>query len=675
MSIVPFRSPKYSKVEYGTDTSLPTHEDGDGEEDADDSSTYADAASDTEIGAHTEVGSSCSYARSDFALPPVRRINPLDDDDDMSSISIGIQNGARPRAVDDDITARSSARSSVSSAYTATAVSDADSLWNTYAQSSAVSGAGRNGRNGANSARAGPRGPPGGKRCATRPPSQVGSHAGRAQAAARRREPLESRKQSCAESRLFKCALGVSTIFTSITGALLLFMVSQPAPQRVSFPDDTGAALSTELAPPPMRGPLGRAHAPSPSSAPSPARSYCEDLYSKTDLRSLSPPQWCNDDPARREHSEICQGAYVSLPWGPWIACEYDSSQGVCAESAKLIYKCSWHRWPPSPPPNPPPPPPLMPTPSAPPTSPPPPEFPSPSPPVGTLNPEMCSRMLEDPAHLFRRMWAAEAWGTMENGRAACWSMEREGMDRRRVPEQRYFDMALTESQCHRTNWYEGTTWQHGVLGGNGDKQRFTDLAPALLGFDETIDTYCSAHIDAKKDHPWLGHSERCVMANKNILSLYGDRLPYNICRNLEWMVCAARGLLNGQGNHNIIFARSPKSLDPDSLDKPLGQCGGWVPDQRPEGGVYGYATDDIFYLEACMYSYLCTNSHELFEVEAGEIFHCDFDEGRFRSLQRILTTPPTPLPPNAIRCHTASSKVKKDATTAAAKPVVDDPW
>ena len=75
------------------------------------------------------------------------------------------------------------------------------------------------------------------------------------------------------------------------------------------------------------------------------------------------------------------------------------------------------------------------------------------------------------------------------------------------------------------------------------------------------------------------------------------------------------------------------------------------------------------------MYSYLCTNSHELFEVEAGEIFHCDFDEGRFRSLQRILTTPPTPLPPNAIRCHTASSKVKKDATTAAAKPVVDDPW
>ena len=31
--------------------------------------------------------------------------------------------------------------------------------------------------------------------------------------------------------------------------------------------------------------------------------------------------------------------------------------------------------------------------------------------------------------------------------------------------------------------------------------------------------------------------------------------------------------------------------------------CSGWVPKKKPEGGIYGYATDDIFYLETCLYS------------------------------------------------------------------------
>eukprot|EP00966_Prymnesium_polylepis_P238653 5519330-Prymnesium_polylepis.2 len=40
---------------------------------------------------------------------------------------------------------------------------------------------------------------------------------------------------------------------------------------------------------------------------------------------------------------------------------------------------------------------------------------------------------------------------------------------------------------------------------------------------------------------PCSSHSrlptERCVKASLNILSLYGDRVPYNVCRNLEWQV------------------------------------------------------------------------------------------------------------------------------------------
>ena len=70
----------------------------------------------------------------------------------------------------------------------------------------------------------------------------------------------------------------------------------------------------------------------------------------------------------------------------------------------------------------------------------------------------------------------------------------------------------------------------------------------------------------------------------------------------LEWQACAAKGQLPGQLTPTILFARAPKTLDPaGSTGKPLGQCRGWVPPQRPAAGIYGYATDDIFYLDVLL--------------------------------------------------------------------------
>ena len=37
--------------------------------------------------------------------------------------------------------------------------------------------------------------------------------------------------------------------------------------------------------------------------------------------------------------------------------------------------------------------------------------------------------------------------------------------------------------------------------------------------------------------------------------------------------------------------------------------CSGWVPSKKPEGGIYGYATDDIFFLEVCLYTQNFKNS------------------------------------------------------------------
>ena len=71
----------------------------------------------------------------------------------------------------------------------------------------------------------------------------------------------------------------------------------------------------------------------------------------------------------------------------------------------------------------------------------------------------------------------------------------------------------------------------------------------------------------------------RCVHSGFNILSLYGARVPYNICRNLEWQVCAAKGRIPGQNSKKIVFGKKPSELDPNpGGGKPLGTCGGWVP-------------------------------------------------------------------------------------------------
>mmetsp|Transcript_31075 Transcript_31075/g.65134 ORF Transcript_31075/g.65134 Transcript_31075/m.65134 type:complete len:165 (+) Transcript_31075:451-945(+) len=107
-------------------------------------------------------------------------------------------------------------------------------------------------------------------------------------------------------------------------------------------------------------------------------------------------------------------------------------------------------------------------------------------------------------------------------------------------------------------------------------------------------------------------------------------------------MVCSAKGLLPGQGGKTIRFSKAPYTLQPDGLSgKPLGKCCGWVPeDMQPIGGSFGYATDDIYYLEACIFSQICRNSDELFTLGVGDPFICDFSEDKFASLQQTLLSP-----------------------------------
>lgn len=326
------------------------------------------------------------------------------------------------------------------------------------------------------------------------------------------------------------------------------------------------------------------------------------------------------------------------------------------------------------------------------------------------LSAARCQAMLQDPTHIFRHLWATEGWGIMDTVRP-CWSAPRK--IRHMVPVQRpehFFDGARRGQHCS-SDWYEGH---------EGGMANFTAPAPALIGFDDDIAHAClarkrheaeermspamarreqlacyaarypdvlaahctdqrqvaslatcdysalSSHYERvgrhsrckrTRDVRCCSHAHRCRHANLNILSLVGHGTAYNMCRNLEWLVCAALGKLPGQGGIRIRVATPLRDLAPDGLSRPLARCGGWHPTMpKNETGAYafGYTNDDIFYLEVCLLAAMCTNAETLFKLRVGEEFTCEFSTERFASLAALLRTPNAPRSSQSVVCNSA---------------------
>ena len=279
-------------------------------------------------------------------------------------------------------------------------------------------------------------------------------------------------------------------------------------------------------------------------------------------------------------------------------------------------------------------------TPTSPPQPPSPPE--SPPPPYllwpGPLSAEKCEAMMGDPAGLFRKMFAAHPFQQRQRNKPDCWDIRRDDRSKRQQAHQ-YFNETLAGDHC-ASNWYEGNPDE---LGEADRTPSFSANSPALLGFDETIDDYCRLQPMVNYAATQAGgywHATQCIGANLNILSLYGVRVPYNICRNLEWMVCAAGGKLPGQNTPKILFSIAPRDLDPGPTStKPFGQCRGW----RDKAGSCegGYATDDIFFLEACLFNQICSNHDELWQLDAGTPWECHLSVDRFDELKGMLIAEP----------------------------------
>ena len=118
----------------------------------------------------------------------------------------------------------------------------------------------------------------------------------------------------------------------------------------------------------------------------------------------------------------------------------------------------------------------------------------------------------------------------------------------------------------------------------------------------------------------------------RSLSELFGDAIPYNICRNVEWQVCAAMGRLNGQGGDSIRFAYAPKDLRGDGI----GGCQGYAP-RGCRRWDDGYASLDVFYMETCLFSQICRNRDSLWSVGAGQDWRCELDHEGWEQLRRWL--------------------------------------
>lgn len=232
-------------------------------------------------------------------------------------------------------------------------------------------------------------------------------------------------------------------------------------------------------------------------------------------------------------------------------------------------------------------------------------------PPNGTmLSVDTCSSMLANRSHVFRSFWGAP-WLRMY---PLCMPLE----SRQHMAEwAAEMEAGVT---CDR-NWFAGSP------GGCVDQSVlpvFTRPAPAAIGFDNTLAERCADGLGPPIPAAHGEHKRACIERNYNVLSLFSAAPSYDMCRNLEWLVCAAKGALPGQRGEGIVADPPPQHVSLDVL---------W--EQSMLRGAAGrYSPSAIYPLEVCALSALCANGAELFRLGEGEQFRCRLAPG---ALERFV--------------------------------------
>ena len=209
--------------------------------------------------------------------------------------------------------------------------------------------------------------------------------------------------------------------------------------------------------------------------------------------------------------------------------------------------------------------------------------------PNSRLTPDQCEVLLGDHG-LFHSMFGSRGFKKRGPAESGCWGGDREI----------FFAAAFDGSRCESTDWMDGL---HSFPEGS---------APPLLGFDESILVFCNEKLGVQGGNNDLAAiGPRCEKASQNILRVPTFR--WNMCTNVEWVLCAALKKLPGQDSRSMHFATPPGTLR--VADVPASR-GAW------------YDSASVYYLETCLLALVCSNWIELLQVDRGQPFECHLNDG-----------------------------------------------
>eukprot|EP00747_Dinoflagellata_sp_TGD_P127666 gnl/TRDRNA2_/TRDRNA2_174432_c0_seq2.p1 gnl/TRDRNA2_/TRDRNA2_174432_c0~~gnl/TRDRNA2_/TRDRNA2_174432_c0_seq2.p1 ORF type:complete len:297 (+),score=19.78 gnl/TRDRNA2_/TRDRNA2_174432_c0_seq2:67-957(+) len=230
----------------------------------------------------------------------------------------------------------------------------------------------------------------------------------------------------------------------------------------------------------------------------------------------------------------------------------------------------------------------------------------------GLMTSEKCDALLN--SRVFAQIWNQypKEWYAKPVHSPGCWTQYNATGAHN---HSRDFATKLLDSRSCARNW---TVGHH--------RHNFTQHPPALLGLDEDMWKYCSGRKHFKNEQePELIAS--CSKRNQNLIRVDLDLARYDQCMDAQWVICAAKELLPGQGEAGLHFATAPKNLN-------MKLWGLWHDVKENERT---FDSNPTFIAEVCLLNRFCRNGHQLFSLDYLEVFHCDFDDDRVRSWATTL--------------------------------------
>ena len=266
----------------------------------------------------------------------------------------------------------------------------------------------------------------------------------------------------------------------------------------------------------------------------------------------------------------------------------------------------------------------------------------------GELSHATCRRMMRTPGHVFQQMWAARGWDVMRPSEKPCWA-DPQSANASATRRALYAEEVAAGTNC-KMSW---SSRQRGALRRIHTSASSGPFA-AVIGLMHDVSRLC-------KVRPGNPAAKTCRAMGLHVLSRRDGSTPYNMCHNFEWLVCAAKGMLEHQVEGAFSIATSPKYLDLD--EHPLGHCRGSTFPVAPRQGsraAFGYTARDVYAFEICALSEICSNGHELFDGRrkhagrAGDRTHvnfsCNFSADGLGRLSELLFRQPDEY--DEMPCH-----------------------